>query len=215
MPKTPGPSEKPIQKIQTGPKIATLALTVVHSAAVHSAVVPSMSGVATSPPSAAADDAKEEEAAASLTKAEKSVRELSPCGRYERTDEELGSGSYKKVWKAYDTEEGYMVAWNTVRIGGFSNVDKKRILNEIKTLRILTEKEETKRFIVNLHHSCKSSMMQRCPTPLYHEPFDPCICSVSLLAPAPLLSRPRPRPHSLCCLLYNTGSNTYPAAQGR
>ena len=120
---------------------------------VHSACSP-MSGTATSPPSAAADDAKEE-AAASLTKAEKSVRELSPCGRYERTDEELGSGSYKKVWKAYDTEEGYMVAWNTVRIGGFSNVDKKRILNEIKTLRILTEKEETKRFIVNLHHSCK------------------------------------------------------------
>ena len=32
-------------------------------------------------------------------------------------DEKLGTGAYKSVWLAYDTDRGIEVAWNTVRNG--------------------------------------------------------------------------------------------------
>ena len=45
---------------------------------------------------------------------ERKVVEESPKGRFQRLEEELGAGSQKKVFLAYDTETGREVAWNSV-----------------------------------------------------------------------------------------------------
>ena len=45
---------------------------------------------------------------------ERKVVEQSPKGRFQRFEEELGAGSQKKVFLAYDTETGREVAWNSV-----------------------------------------------------------------------------------------------------
>ena len=45
---------------------------------------------------------------------ERKVVEESPKGRFQRFEEELGSGSQKKVYLAYDTDTGREVAWNSV-----------------------------------------------------------------------------------------------------
>ena len=46
------------------------------------------------------------------------VLEKSPKERYLRFNEVLGRGSYKEVWRSYDTVEGIEVAWNA-RDGAF------------------------------------------------------------------------------------------------
>jgi WNK lysine deficient protein kinase len=40
--------------------------------------------------------------------------ELDPTGRYGRYKELLGAGAMKKVYRAFDLEEGIEVAWNRV-----------------------------------------------------------------------------------------------------
>jgi len=49
----------------------------------------------------------------------------------------IGRGSFKDVYRAQDMEHGIMLAWNEVKIGGYSEKAKKRILNEVKLLRDL------------------------------------------------------------------------------
>lgn len=44
------------------------------------------------------------------------LKETSPQGRYVKLDDRLGSGAYKDVYRAYDTNEGIMVAWNVVKL---------------------------------------------------------------------------------------------------
>ena len=47
--------------------------------------------------------------------------ETDSTGRYGRYDELLGAGACKKVYKAFDNEEGIEVAWNQVKLRNFSN----------------------------------------------------------------------------------------------
>ncbi|KAJ0101727.1 hypothetical protein Patl1_04020 [Pistacia atlantica] len=45
--------------------------------------------------------------------------EVDPTGRYGRYNELLGSGAVKKVYRAFDQEEGIEVAWNQVKLRNF------------------------------------------------------------------------------------------------
>ncbi|KAL9653006.1 hypothetical protein ABK040_015521 [Willaertia magna] len=56
-----------------------------------------------------------------------------PKGRYIKK-ELLGSGAFKTVFRAYDTEEGTEVAWNQVKLAGVGNAQKKKIHQEIVIL---------------------------------------------------------------------------------
>ncbi|KAG7015558.1 putative serine/threonine-protein kinase WNK11, partial [Cucurbita argyrosperma subsp. argyrosperma] len=65
--------------------------------------------------------------------------EVNPTGRYGRYSELLGSGAVKKVYRAFDQEEGIEVAWNQVKLRSFSNdpsmID--RLYSEVTLLRTL------------------------------------------------------------------------------
>ncbi|MBA0728131.1 hypothetical protein Golax_001059 [Gossypium laxum] len=68
--------------------------------------------------------------------------EIDLTGRYGRYSELLGSGAVKKVYRAFDQEEGIEVAWNQVKLRNFSNdpsmID--RLYSEVRLLRSLTNK---------------------------------------------------------------------------
>lgn len=68
--------------------------------------------------------------------------ELDPTRRYGRYKELLGSGAVKKVYRAFDQEEGIEVAWNQVKLRSFSNdpamID--RLYSEVRLLRSLSNK---------------------------------------------------------------------------
>ena len=74
--------------------------------------------------------------------------EVDPTGRYGRYKELLGSGAVKKVYRAFDQEEGIEVAWNQVKLRNFSDdpamVD--RLYSEVRLLRSLANKN-----IIALH----------------------------------------------------------------
>ncbi len=63
--------------------------------------------------------------------------ESSPQGRYLRYPEKLGSGQYKDVYRAYDTQEGIEVAWNAVNLNNLPKQEKLRIMNEVRLLQNL------------------------------------------------------------------------------
>ncbi|KAL4311008.1 hypothetical protein GQ457_01G006770 [Hibiscus cannabinus] len=66
--------------------------------------------------------------------------EVDPTGRYGRYRELLGHGAVKKVYRAFDQEEGIEVAWNQVKLRIFSDdpsmID--RLYSEVRLLRSLT-----------------------------------------------------------------------------
>ncbi|KAK7299968.1 hypothetical protein RJT34_10799 [Clitoria ternatea] len=68
--------------------------------------------------------------------------ETDPTGRYGRYSELLGCGAVKKVYRAFDQEEGIEVAWNQVKLRNFCDdpamVD--RLYSEVRLLRSLTNK---------------------------------------------------------------------------
>ncbi|KAG0255244.1 Serine/threonine-protein kinase wnk1 [Mortierella polycephala] len=59
---------------------------------------------------------------------------LDPTGRYQRCDEILGEGAYKRVYRACDIEEGNEVAWNQLRIHQLTKKEAQMILSEIEIL---------------------------------------------------------------------------------
>ncbi|KAJ4975168.1 hypothetical protein NE237_000274 [Protea cynaroides] len=65
--------------------------------------------------------------------------EVDPSGRYGRYNDLLGCGSMKKVYRAFDQEEGIEVAWSQVRLWSFSEdlsaID--RLYSEVRLLRSL------------------------------------------------------------------------------
>ncbi|KAK9689450.1 hypothetical protein RND81_09G059700 [Saponaria officinalis] len=68
--------------------------------------------------------------------------ELDPTRRYGRYKELLGAGTVKKVYRAFDQEEGIEVAWNQVKLRQFSG-DKTmidRLFLEIRLLKQLKNK---------------------------------------------------------------------------
>lgn len=74
--------------------------------------------------------------------------EHSPRGRYIRFDIKLGSGAYKTVYKAYDTDQGIDVAWNAIDIGVLPGAEKTRIIQEVQLLQKLEHKN-----IINFYGS--------------------------------------------------------------
>ncbi|XP_010536717.1 PREDICTED: probable serine/threonine-protein kinase WNK11 [Tarenaya hassleriana] len=62
--------------------------------------------------------------------------------RYGRYDELLGSGAVKKVYRAFDQEEGIEVAWNQVKLRNFSNDPAmiERLYSEVRLLKTLKDK---------------------------------------------------------------------------
>ncbi|CAN6806843.1 unnamed protein product [Brassica oleracea var. botrytis] len=65
--------------------------------------------------------------------------ETDPTGRYGRYDELLGSGAVKKVYRAFDQEEGIEVAWNQVKLSCFSDdpAMTERLYSEVRLLKSL------------------------------------------------------------------------------
>lgn len=55
--------------------------------------------------------------------------EVDPTGRYGRYGELLGSGAVKKVYRAFDQEEGIEVAWNQVKMRNFT--DNESMINRL------------------------------------------------------------------------------------
>lgn len=74
--------------------------------------------------------------------------EHSPRGRYIRFDIRLGTGAYKTVYKAYDTDQGIDVAWNAIDIGVLPSTEKNRIIQEVQLLQKLEHKN-----IINFYGS--------------------------------------------------------------
>ena len=68
---------------------------------------------------------------------ERKVVEESPKGRFQRFEEELGSGSQKKVYLAYDTDTGREVAWNSVIVNITDDESIQKIKAEIDILKPL------------------------------------------------------------------------------
>ncbi|KAK8705967.1 hypothetical protein V6N13_049551 [Hibiscus sabdariffa] len=66
--------------------------------------------------------------------------EVDPTGRYGRYTELLGCGAVKKVYRAFDQEEGIEVAWNQVKLRNFSDDQSMidRLYSEVRLLRSLT-----------------------------------------------------------------------------
>ncbi|WOK93084.1 putative serine/threonine-protein kinase WNK11 [Canna indica] len=65
--------------------------------------------------------------------------EIDPTGRYGRYDDLLGAGAVKRVYRAFDQEEGIEVAWNQVRLRSFRE-DRPmmdRLFAEVRLLRTL------------------------------------------------------------------------------
>ncbi|KAJ3687713.1 hypothetical protein LUZ61_016877 [Rhynchospora tenuis] len=65
--------------------------------------------------------------------------EVDPTGRYGRYKEVLGAGAVKKVYKAFDQEQGIEVAWNQVQLRGFIDepVMLNRLFGEVRLLKSL------------------------------------------------------------------------------
>ncbi|CAI9787790.1 unnamed protein product [Fraxinus pennsylvanica] len=68
--------------------------------------------------------------------------EVDPSGRYGRYGELLGSGAVKKVYRAFDQEEGIEVAWNLVKLRSFLGDEAmiNRLYSEVRLLRTLKNK---------------------------------------------------------------------------
>lgn len=62
--------------------------------------------------------------------------EAGPSGRYGRYSELLGSGAVKKVYRAFDQEEGLEVAWNQVKLRYFTDDERmiQRLSSEVGLL---------------------------------------------------------------------------------
>lgn len=75
--------------------------------------------------------------------------EIDPTQRYGRYDELLGSGAVKKVYRAFDQEEGIEVAWNKVKLSKFINDSAmtERLYSEVRLLKSLKNKN-----IIALHN---------------------------------------------------------------
>ncbi|KAJ1958632.1 hypothetical protein IWQ62_004867, partial [Dispira parvispora] len=71
-----------------------------------------------------------------------------PSGRFERYDQILGRGAYKKVYIAFDHEEGVEVAWNEIKVDHLRRQDRRKIWSEISILKTLRHDS-----VINLFHA--------------------------------------------------------------
>jgi len=52
----------------------------------------------------------------------------------------LGQGSYKQVYKGYDTESGREIAWNSISLNNISLKERSKILEEVSLCQKLKHK---------------------------------------------------------------------------
>lgn len=71
-----------------------------------------------------------------------------PSGRFEQSNELLGRGASKEVYKAFDRDEGMEVAWNQLKVDHLSEQSAAKILSEIQ---ILTQLDNEN--IIKFYHS--------------------------------------------------------------
>ncbi|KAJ1917609.1 hypothetical protein IWQ60_007723 [Tieghemiomyces parasiticus] len=71
-----------------------------------------------------------------------------PTGRFERYDTILGRGAYKKVYVAFDHEEGVEVAWNEIKVDHLRRPERRKIWSEISILKTLRHDS-----VLNLFHA--------------------------------------------------------------
>ncbi|KAJ1982932.1 hypothetical protein H4R35_000058 [Dimargaris xerosporica] len=71
-----------------------------------------------------------------------------PSGRFERYDQRLGRGAYKKVFVAFDHEQGVEVAWNEIKVDHLRRPDRRKIWSEISILKTLRHDN-----VINLFHA--------------------------------------------------------------
>jgi WNK lysine deficient protein kinase len=69
-----------------------------------------------------------------------SFAEISPKGRFNRFNEELGRGAYKIVYRGVDNETGMEIAWNVINLRRLSKYDRVRIKSEIELIKKLQHK---------------------------------------------------------------------------
>mmetsp|Transcript_1599 Transcript_1599/g.4890 ORF Transcript_1599/g.4890 Transcript_1599/m.4890 type:complete len:826 (+) Transcript_1599:75-2552(+) len=74
--------------------------------------------------------------------------EWDPTGRFGRTTQLFGRGTYKNVYRAFDEEEGMDVAWNQVKVTGLPPEEKQRLMHEVEILKKLDHKN-----ILKFYHS--------------------------------------------------------------
>ncbi|XP_022769744.1 probable serine/threonine-protein kinase WNK10 [Durio zibethinus] len=84
------------------------------------------------------------------SEAEPDFVERDPTGRYIRSDEVLGKGAFKTVYRAFDEVDGIEVAWNQVRIDDVlrSPEDLEKLYSEVHLLRSLKNEN-----IIKLYNS--------------------------------------------------------------
>mmetsp|Transcript_6593 Transcript_6593/g.9442 ORF Transcript_6593/g.9442 Transcript_6593/m.9442 type:complete len:1079 (-) Transcript_6593:63-3299(-) len=100
------------------------------------------------PNSSAADVENDIDSILNSPRPKDEIVEKSPGGRYLRFSEKLGSGAYKDVYRAYDTNEGIEVAWNAVTLSGVPKGERQYIVNEVKLLEKLNHSN-----IISFHGS--------------------------------------------------------------
>jgi len=61
--------------------------------------------------------------------------EVDPTGRYGRYEDLLGRGAMKKVYRAFDQEDGIEVAWNQVPLQNLDDASIQRIYAEVRLLK--------------------------------------------------------------------------------
>ena len=76
-----------------------------------------------------------------------SIVETSPKGRFKRFNEKLGAGAYKSVYRGIDDDTGREIAWNVIKINTLPKIDRKRISEEIHTLKSMKEHPNIIHFI--------------------------------------------------------------------
>lgn len=80
--------------------------------------------------------------------AERQTSIADPTGRFERSNELLGRGASKEVYKAFDRDEGMEVAWNQLKVDYLTEQSAAKIISEIQ---ILTQLDNEN--IIKFYHS--------------------------------------------------------------
>lgn len=84
--------------------------------------------------------------------------EVDPTGRYGRYGELLGCGAVKKVYRAFDREEGIEVAWNRVKLRNLCHDEPMidRLYSEVRLLRTLKNRNIISLYCVWLNEQCNT-----------------------------------------------------------
>ena len=112
-------------------------------------------------------------------------------------DEELGSGAFKTVYKAYDRSSGREVAWNEIDARNLPRSATKRLMAEVAMLQTLNHRRliafhaawRTKTGVVLITELVTSGTLKQCVA------LD--LCTACCIVSSPLLTRAPPPPPRL------------------